>query len=101
MERDGVLTSDVKEGYVMKNDPFRKQMLVSPVIVPIEEGKFFGDQLDGIDLTTISYFQLRPGKHEEPYKKKKWRFEKKQKMIQTTKTIATSERKCLLERNRK
>ena len=40
MERDGVLTRNVKEGYVMKNDPFRKQMLVSPVVVPIEDGKF-------------------------------------------------------------
>ena len=55
----------------MKNDPFRKQMLVSPVVVPIEDGKFFDNQLDGIDLTTISYFQLRPGKHEESYKKKR------------------------------
>ena len=71
MERDGVLTKNVKEGYVMKNDPFRKQMLVSPVVVPIEEGNFFDDQLDGIDLTTISYFQLRPGTHEELYKKKR------------------------------
>ena len=71
MERDGVLTRNVKEGYVMKNDPFRKQMLVSPVVVPIEDGKLFDDQLDGIDLTTISYFQLRPGKHEESYKKKR------------------------------
>ena len=53
----------------MKNDPFRKQMLVSPVVVPIEEGKFFDDQVHGIDLTTFSYFQLRPGKREEPHKK--------------------------------
>ena len=45
-------------------------MLVSPVVVPIEEGKFLDDQLDRIDLTTISYFQLRPGKHEETSKKK-------------------------------
>ena len=50
MERDGVLTRDVKEGYVMKNDPLRKQVLVSPVIVPIEEKKLFEDQLDGNDL---------------------------------------------------
>ena len=70
MERDGVLTRDVKKGYVMKNDPLRKQVLVSPVIVPIGEKKLFEDQLDGNDLTTISYFQLRPGKHEEPYKKR-------------------------------
>ena len=56
MERDGVMTRNVKEGYVMKNDPFRKQMLVSPVVVPIEDGKFFDDQLDEIDLTTFSYF---------------------------------------------
>ena len=66
MECDGVLTRNVKEGYVMKKDPFRKQMLVSPVVVPIKEGKFFDDQLDGIDLTTISDFQLRPEKHEQP-----------------------------------
>jgi len=69
-DRDGVMTREVKLGYVMKNDPFRKQMLVSPVVVPIEEGKFLDDQLDRIDLTTISYFQLRPGKHEETSKKK-------------------------------
>ena len=70
-DRDGVLTRDVKEGNVMKNDPFRKQMLVSPVVVPIEEGQFFDDQLDGMNLTTISYFQLRPGKQKEPFRKKR------------------------------
>ena len=59
MERDGVLTRNVKEGYVMKNDPFRKQMLVSHVVVPIEDAEFVDDQLDEIGLTTISYFQLR------------------------------------------
>ena len=59
MERDGVLTRNVKEGYVMKNDPFRKQMLVSHVVVPIEDAEFVDDQLDEIGLTTISHFQLR------------------------------------------
>ena len=62
---------DVKEEYAMKEVLFRKQMLVSPVVVPIEEEKLFDHQLDEIDLTTISYFQLRTGKHEEPYKKKR------------------------------
>ena len=59
MERDGVLTRNVKDGYVMKNDPFRKQMLLSPVVVPIEDAEFVDDQLDEIGLTTISHFQLR------------------------------------------
>ena len=60
LDKDGLLTGDIKEGYVMKNDPLLKKMLVSPIMVLIVEGKFLDEQLKGIDVTTISYFQLRP-----------------------------------------
>ena len=53
-------TSTVEQGYVMKNDPFRKQMLVSSKVVLIEKGKWLDEQIEDIDVRTISYFQLRP-----------------------------------------
>ena len=56
LEREGVLMRDVKEGYVMKNYAIRKEMLVSPVVDPIEEVKIFDIQQNRIDITTISYF---------------------------------------------
>ena len=31
---------DIKEGFLMKNVPFRKEMLISPVVIPIEETSF-------------------------------------------------------------
>ena len=67
-------------------------MIVSPVVVPIEEGKSFDNQLDGMDLTTISYFQLRPGKHEGPYKKKRVTLRKEP-------VEDTDGQNCLLEKN--
>ena len=40
--KDGVRhIGDIEEGFVMKNDPFRKEMLISPVVIPIEENVFF------------------------------------------------------------
>ena len=53
-------TSTVEQGYVMKNDPFRKQMLVSSKEVLIEKGKLLDEQIEDIDVRTISYFQLQP-----------------------------------------
>ena len=44
----------------MKNDPFFKKMLVSPIMVTIVEGNIRDEQPKKIDVTTISYFQLRP-----------------------------------------
>ena len=39
--KDGVRhLGDIEEGFVMKNDPFRKEMLISPVVIPIEENLF-------------------------------------------------------------
>ena len=32
---------DIEEGFVMKNDAFCKEMLISPVVIPIEENRFF------------------------------------------------------------
>ena len=55
LDRDGLLTGDIKEGYVMKNNPFLKKMLVSPIMVPIVEGKFLYEHLEGIDVTTITF----------------------------------------------
>ena len=53
-------TSTVEQGYVMKNDPFRKQMLVSSKEVLIVKGKLLDEQIEDIDVRTISYFQLQP-----------------------------------------
>jgi len=52
---------DIEEGFVMKNDPFRKEMLISPVVIPIEENLFFDEQLEKVKLVTIKYYQLRCG----------------------------------------
>ena len=43
----------------MKNDPFRKEMLISPVVIPIEENVFFDEQLENVNLVPIKYYQLR------------------------------------------
>ena len=43
----------------MKNDPFRKEMLISPVVIPIEEKVFFDEQLENVNLVPIKYYQLR------------------------------------------
>ena len=40
-------------------------MLVSPTVVPLRDGEFIDDQIEKIEVTKISYFQLRP----ENYKK--------------------------------
>ena len=50
---------DIEEGFVMKNDPFRKEMLISPVLIPIEENVFFDEQLENLNLVPIKYYQLR------------------------------------------
>ena len=43
----------------MKNDAFRKEMLISPVVIPIEENVFFDEQLENVILVPIKYHQLR------------------------------------------
>ena len=43
----------------MKNDPFRKEMLISPVVIPIGENFFFDEQLENVNLVPIKYYQLR------------------------------------------
>ena len=43
----------------MKNDPFRKEMLISPVVIPIEEIVFFDEQLENVNLVPIKHYQLR------------------------------------------
>ena len=58
--KDGVRhIGDIEEGFVMKNDPFRKEMLISPVVIPIEENVFFDEQLENVNLVPIKYYQLR------------------------------------------
>ena len=58
--KDGVRhIGDIEEGFVMKNDPFRKEMLISPVVIPIEESVFFDEQLENAILVPIKYCQLR------------------------------------------
>ena len=43
----------------MKNDPFRKEMLTSPVVIPIAENVFFDEQLENVNMVPIKYYQLR------------------------------------------
>ena len=58
--KDGVRPiGDIEEGFVMKHDPFRKEMLISPVVIPIEENVFFDEQLENVNLVPIKYYQLR------------------------------------------
>ena len=58
--KDGVRhIGDIEEGFVMKNDPFRKEMLISPVVIPMEENVFFEEQLENVNLVPIKYYQLR------------------------------------------
>ena len=58
--KDGVRhIGDIEEDFVMKNDPFRKEMLISPVVIPIEENVFFDEQLENVTLVPIKYYQLR------------------------------------------
>ena len=58
--KDGVRHKrDIEEGFVMKNDPFRKEMLISPVVIPKEENFFFDEQLENVILVPIKYYQLR------------------------------------------
>ena len=58
--KDGVRhIGDIEEGYVMKNDPFRKEMLISPVVIPIEENLFFDETPENVNLVPIKYYQLR------------------------------------------
>ena len=55
--KDGVRhIRDIEEGFVMKNDPFRKEMLISPVVIPIEENVFFEEQLENVNLIPIKYY---------------------------------------------
>ena len=60
--KDGVRhIGDIEEGFVMKTDPFRKENLKSPVVIPIEENLFFDEQLESVNLVPIKYYQLRSG----------------------------------------
>ena len=60
--KDGVRNiGDIEEGFVMKIDPFCKEMLISPVVIPMEENLFFAKQLENVNLVPIKYYQLRCG----------------------------------------
>ena len=60
--KDGVRhKGDIEEGFIMKNDPFRKEMLISPVVIPIEENHFFDEQLEKLNLIPIKFYQPRCG----------------------------------------
>ena len=60
--KDGVRhIGDIDEGFVMKNYPFRKEMLISPVVIPIEENLFLDEHLEKVNLVPIKYYQLRCG----------------------------------------
>lgn len=48
------------QGYVMKNDPFKKEMVVSSKEILIEKGKLLDEQIEEEEVRTISYFQLQP-----------------------------------------
>ena len=48
------------QGYVMKNDSFKKEMVVSSKEVLIEKGKLLDEQIEEEEVRTISYFQLQP-----------------------------------------
>ena len=65
LDNEGPTEPEVVKAYVIKNDPFLKEMLVSPTVVPLRDGEFIDDQIEKIEVTKISYFQLRP----ENYKK--------------------------------
>ena len=47
-------------GYVIKNDPFKKEMVVSSKEVLIEKGKLLDEQIEEEEVRTSSYFQLQP-----------------------------------------
>ena len=47
-------------GYVIKNDPFKKEMVVSSNEVLIEKGKLLDEQIEEEEVRTISYFELQP-----------------------------------------
>ena len=53
--------STIEQGYVMKNDPFQRQMLVSTKVVPIEVGKWLDEQIADLDTKLIKYDHLQPG----------------------------------------
>ena len=46
-------------GYVIKNDPFKKEMVVSSKEVLIEKGKLLDEQIEEEEVRTISYFELQ------------------------------------------
>ena len=64
VDKEGASRGIIQEGFVVKNDPFKKEMMVTPEVVPIVDGVFLDDKLEGMSVTKISYFQLRAGKTE-------------------------------------
>ena len=56
---------EVVKAYVIKDDPFLKEMLVSPTVVPLGEREWIDDQIEQIEVTKISYSQLRPENYQK------------------------------------